>query len=90
MKRASILMKYLVFILGCGLVLAGLTSYFYNPTNEQIVFSALATILGALLVTLGLTKPPQITKSTEHETELDQHNEFHSPSDVMGEDEKHD
>ncbi len=99
MKRAAILMKYLVFLLGCGLVLAGFTSWFANPTDMQIVFSALAAILGALLVTLGLAKPPKSKKEKtpdeklaeqviHDEDEIDAHNSFHSPSDVLNEDDK--
>jgi hypothetical protein len=102
MKKSAvgILMKYLVFLLGCGLVLAGFTSWFANPTQMQIVFSALAAVLGALLVTLGLASPPKqepeknsdeklAAEVIENEDQLDAHNSFHSPSDIY-ENEKED
>lgn len=68
--KVAILLKYSVFLIGCGLVLAGLSSYFYNPVTEQIVYSALAAILGALFITLGLSNPPKETLTgPEYETE---------------------
>lgn len=96
MKRQAILVKYMVFLLGCGLVLAGFTSWLANPTDMQVVFSVLATALGALLVTLGLSKPPTETIDkektsdeklaadviAEEDDKIDFHNDFHSVSDI--------
>lgn len=95
MKRQAILVKYMVFLLGCGLVLAGFTSWFANPTDMQVVFSVLATTLGILLVTLGLVKPPTIEtpknktadekladEIIKNEDQIESHNSKQLPSDI--------
>jgi len=105
LKRQAILVKYKVFLMGCGLVLAGFTSWFANPTEMQIVFSVLAAVLGALLVTLGLANPPQSKENVfvnppysdeklaedvvNEEDKIDAHSDFHSPADIY-ENEKED